>query len=126
MWVTLCTTLRCGPGPGREWSQSSAELPLQIWRIDACASWRAASVAKANDAHQWALLLLGRSDKLPIDSIQHQLGATEHLEALVGIHVAPSQVQEAIASLAMDRQPKPDHSTVIAKALNSTSADDQH
>ena len=77
---------------GRGLCLSSAELPLQIGGIDAGAAWRAAGVSKANGAHQWALLLFGRCDKFPIDSIQHQLGATEHLEALVLVHVAPSQV----------------------------------
>ena len=86
------------------WWQSSAELPHQIGRIDAGASWCALRVPEANDGHQWAPLLFGRSDELPIDSIQHQLGATEHQEVLVIIHVAPSQVEEAITSLAMNRR----------------------
>ena len=98
----------------RGWSQTSAELPLQIGRIDAGASWRVVCVAESNDAHQWTLLLFGRSDKLPIDSIQHQLGATEHLEALVVIHVAPSQVEEAIASLAMNRRASEFHRSVTS------------
>ena len=71
-------------------------------------------VAEANDAYQWALQLFGRGDKLPIDSIQHQLGAAEHLEVLVFIHVAPSQVDEAIASLAVNRRASEVHRRVTS------------
>ena len=96
------------------WSQSSAELPLQVGGIDAGASWRAARIAEANDAHQWALLLFGRSDKLLIDAIQHQLGPTEHPEVLVVIHGAPSQVEEAIASLAVNRRASEVHRRITS------------
>ena len=72
-------------------------------------------VAEANHYHQWALLLFGRTDKLPIDSIQHQLGATEHLEVLVPIDVAPREVDEAIASLAMNRRASEVHRRVTSR-----------
>ena len=64
--ATRCTSMRAVRSVERGWSHSSAELPLQIGRIDASASWRAVRVAEANDGHQWALLLFGRDDKLPI------------------------------------------------------------
>ena len=60
------------------------------------------------------MLLLGCSHKLWIDSIEHQLGATEHLEALVFIQIAPRQVEEAIASLAMHCGPPEIHCRVTS------------
>ena len=86
----------------RGWSLTSAELPLQIRRIHPRAPRPTARVTEANHTHQWTLLLFGRSHKAPIDSIQHQLGATKHLEASVVLQIAPRQVEEAIASLAVN------------------------
>ena len=71
-------------------------------------------VTETNDAEQWALLLFGRGDKLPINAIQHQLRATKHFEATVFIHVAPRQVDEAIATLAMNRRTSEVHRPVIS------------
>lgn len=82
----------------------SAERPLQVGRIDACTSWPAVRVTKTNGAHQRALVLFGRADKLPVNAIQHPLGSTKHDETIVVIHVAPSQVEEAIATFAMNHR----------------------
>ena len=57
----------------------------------------------AEPSQKWALLPLGAGDKLAIDSIEHQLRATEHLEVRVVVQVAPRQVHEAVAPLAMNR-----------------------
>jgi hypothetical protein len=46
-----------------------------------------------------------RLDELWLDSIEHQLGSPEHLEAAVWADVAPREVDEAIAALALHRRP---------------------
>jgi hypothetical protein len=47
-------------------------------------------------------MLFGLADKLLINPIEHQLGAAEHIELPHAVHVAPCEVQEAIAALAVN------------------------
>jgi hypothetical protein len=46
-----------------------------------------------------------RFDELWLDSIEHQLGSPEHLEAAAWANVTPREVDEAVASLALHRRP---------------------
>ena len=43
-------------------------------------------------------------DEFRVDSIEHQLGASEHLEPATVVHVPPRQVQEALASPSVHRR----------------------
>ena len=58
-----------------------------------------------------------RLDERWLDSIQHQLGSPEHLEAAVWTNVTPREVDEAVASLALHRRPA-EVETVLADDLD--------
>ena len=47
-------------------------------------------------------MLFSHANESWIDVIEHQLGATEHLEAPFVVDVAPREVQEAIAAFAVN------------------------
>jgi hypothetical protein len=46
-----------------------------------------------------------RLDELWLDSIEHQLGSPEHLEAAIWADITPREVDEAVASLALHHRP---------------------
>src|ERR671911_704330 len=70
--------------------------------MDPCAAWCTVWVGEPYRADQWTLLLFSHRNEFWFDLIEHQLGATEHLEAPFVIDVAPCEVQEAIAALAVN------------------------
>jgi len=86
----------------RQLIRTSVERPLQIRWIHPGAARSAACIGEPDRADQWALLLFSRGDEFGIDSIQHQLGPTEHLEGPVVVDVAPRQIKEPIATLAVN------------------------
>jgi hypothetical protein len=66
---------------------------------------RAAVVARQVDRRFETTSLDRRRDELWLDSIEHQLGSPEHLEAAVWANVTPREVDEAVASLALHCRP---------------------
>jgi hypothetical protein len=90
------------PDADRPAHLSSFDRPLQIGWIDPGAAWCAVWIGEPHRVDQWALLPFSHANESWIDLIEHQLGATEHLEAPLVVDVAPREVQEAIAALAVN------------------------
>jgi hypothetical protein len=90
------------PDADRPAHLSSFDRPLQIGWIDPGAAWCTVWIGEPHRADQWALLPFSHANESWIDLIEHQLGATEHLEAPLVVDVAPREVQEAIAALAVN------------------------
>src|SRR6185295_15527159 len=66
---------------------------------------RAAAAAGEVDGGGEAAGGLGRRDERRVDAVEHQLGAAEHLELAIRVDLAPREVQEAVAALAVHRGP---------------------
>ena len=73
--------------------------------VQPAASGAAALVGKVNGGHEASAWVVGRLDGLVPDGVEHELCPTEHGERVVLAEVAPREIHEPLASLALDRRP---------------------
>ncbi len=87
---------------GRLWSASDRG-PRDGGRVHPGAAWSAILAGEVDAGHEVASAL-SSAHHAGIDSIEHQLGSTEHLEVVVWADLPPRQVDESVTAFALNRR----------------------